>query len=428
MKTELNPGPLSARPQAAAAFVLLAAAMLAAGCGGGGTSSIVIPPLSRVVISLGSDTTVVADTLNIGVNLQFDATAYDLSGNPVPGLPFNWRSTLSAVFAVNRSGRVLGIGEGQALLVVDLGGTADTVSMMVLPGTSGWFAQTSNWSGPLNDVFFAPDGRHGWAVGDGGAILATTNAGLIWALQASNTLFNLNAVWFTDADSGWAVGNAGMAVHTTDGGTTWTPLPTGASENLRDVFFAYPDTGWAVGNAGAILRTVNWGASWIKQNPTPSPLYAVSFAGTRNGWAVGDNGTILGTTDRGVSWTLEPSVTPQSIRGVMRRSELVAFAAGQQGVVPRTIDVLSAPTWELVNTGASNQLEDVFFTSDVTGYAVGFNGTGIVLRSNDAGLNWTSQNMPVSTTLHSVYFVDALRGWVVGDGGRILHTGSGGEP
>ena len=219
-----------------------------------------------------------------------------------------------------------------------------------------------------------------------------------------------------------------MAVHTTNGGTTWTPLPTGASENLRDVYFAYPDTGWAVGNAGAILRTVDWGASWAKQNATPSPLYAVSFAGTRNGWAVGDNGAILGTTDRGVTWTAEPSVTSQSLRGVVRRSQFVAFAAGQQGVVPRTIDVLSVPTWELNNTGASNQLEDVFFTSDATGYAVGFNGTGIVLRTDDAGLNWSSQSMPVSTTLHGVYFVDALRGWAVGDGGRILHTGTGGQP
>ena len=107
---------------------------------------------------------------------------------------------------------------------------------------------------------------------------------------------------------------------------------------------------------------------------------------------------------------------------------MVAFAAGQQGVAPRTTDVLGVPTWELVNTGAANQLEDVFFTSDATGYAVGFNGTGIVLRTDDAGLTWSSQNMPVSTTLHAVFFVDALRGWAVGDGGRILHTGTGGEP
>jgi photosystem II stability/assembly factor-like uncharacterized protein len=409
------------------ALAWVAVALLAAGCSGGGGSSILIPPLSRVVISLGGDTTVVADTLNVGIHLEFNATAYDLSGNPVSGLPFTWRSTNPLVFAVNRDGRVLGVGEGDALLIADISGVADTVELLVLPGTSGWVAQTSNWSSPLNDVFFDQDGRRGWAVGDGGAILATPDAGEHWTRQDSHTLFNLNAVWFTDAGNGWAVGNSGMAVHTVDSGVTWDPLPTGASENLRDVFFAYPDTGWAVGSAGAILRTVDSGATWQKQNPTTAALYAVAFAGTRLGWAVGDNGTIVGTVDRGVTWTIEPSLTSTPLRGVVRRSEFVAFAAGQQGVVPRTENVGGVPAWELQNTGASNQLEDVFYTSDFTGYVAGFNGTGIVLRTDDAGVNWTSQVMPVSTTLHAVFFVDGLRGWVVGDGGRILHTASGGE-
>src|SRR5262249_54643241 len=162
-------------------------------------------------------------------------------------------------------------------------------------------------------------------------ILTTRDAGSTWTREASNTIFNLNAVWFTDQDSGWAVGNSGMAVHTTNGGASGTALPYPPSAHPKGGFFVDPPpgracapTGWAVGNAGAILRTVNGGASWTKQNPTPSPLYAVAFAGPRNGWAVGDNGVILGTTDRGVTWTTEPSVTAQSLRGVVRRSEFVA--------------------------------------------------------------------------------------------------------
>jgi photosystem II stability/assembly factor-like uncharacterized protein len=425
MKIERRHRPSAERTRAG--LCLLALGLLAAGCSGGGSSSILVPPLSRVVISLGGDTLVVADTLDVGIHVDFDATAYDLSGNPVAGLPLTWRSTVQQVFAVNRDGRVLGVGEGRALLIAGVGGVADTVDMLVLPGTSGWVLQTSNWTSPLNDVFFDPDGRHGWAVGDGGAVLASTDAGVTWTREESHTLFNLNAVWFTGANDGWAVGNGGMALHTTDGGANWTPEPTGASESLRDVFFAYPDTGWAVGTAGAILRTVDAGVTWQKQNPTTAPLNAVAFAGTQLGWAVGDNGTILGTVDRGVTWTIEPSLTSVSLRGVVRRSEMVAFAAGYQGTVPRTTDVAGVPTWELQNAGGSNQLEDVFYTSDVTGYAVGWNGTSIVLRTDDAGVNWTSQNMPAGVTLHSVYFVDGLRGWVVGDAGRIFHTATGGE-
>jgi len=413
------------RPVVAAALV---AATLAAGCGKGVTRPIVVPPLSRVVIAAGGDTTVVADTLLVGGTLQFLATAFDTGGSPVPGAPLHWSSTEPAIFGVTSSGRVTGLGEGQALLVVEISGVSDSMSLLVLPGSAGWFAQVSNSTRQLNGVFFVPDGRHGWAVGDGGEILATTDAGENWARQVSNTLFNLNAVWFTDADSGWAVGNAGMAVHTQDGGFTWTPLPTGASENLMDVFFAYPDTGWAVGSSGAILRSFDWGATWIKQNPTSFILHSVSFAGTRRGWAVGDNGTILGTTDRGLNWTIELPVTSLSLRGVWRRDEFVAFAAGQQGVVPRTRNVAGLPVWELQNTGASNQLEGMFAPRDTTVFAVGFNGSGLVLRSGDAGVTWSPQSVPLPTMLRDVYFVDELRGWAVGDNGRIVHTGSGGRP
>ena len=426
MKLALDSRSHSVRRCARAA--VLAAAVLAAGCGKGVTRPIVIPPLSRVVIAQGGDTTVVADTLLVGGTLQFTATAFDTGGSPVPGAPLRWSSIEPAIFGVTSGGRVTGLGEGQALLVVEISGVVDSVSLLVLPGSVGWFAQVSNSTGQLNGVFFDRDGRHGWAVGDGGEILATADAGENWARQVSNTLFNLNSVWFTDADSGWAVGNSGMALHTMDGGANWTPMPTGASENLTDVFFAYPDTGWAVGSSGAILRTFDWGATWTKQNPTSFILHSVSFAGTLRGWAVGDNGTLLGTIDRGLTWTIEPPVTSLSLRGVARRDEFVAFAAGQQGVVPRTRNVAGLPVWELQNTGASNQLEGVFAPADTTVFAVGFNGSGLVLRSGDAGVTWLPQSVPVPTTLRDVYFVDQLRGWAVGDNGRIVHTGSGGRP
>jgi photosystem II stability/assembly factor-like uncharacterized protein len=58
---------------------------------------------------------------------------------------------------------------------------------------------------------------------------------------------------------------------------------------------------------------------------------------------------------------------------------------------------------------------------------VGYNGTSMVLRSDDAGLNWTAQNVPAAIVVRSVFFVDGLRGWIVGDAGRIFHTASGGN-
>ena len=49
-------------------------------------------------------------------------------------------------------------------------------SFFVSGGDGGWFRQTSGSSSALCGVTFS-DAAHGWAVGEGGAIRATTNGG-----------------------------------------------------------------------------------------------------------------------------------------------------------------------------------------------------------------------------------------------------------
>jgi len=52
---------------------------------------------------------------------------------------------------------------------------------------------------------------------------------------------------------------------------------------------------------------------------------------------------------------------------------------------------------------------------------------GIVLLSDDAGVNWRQVNTPVSVALTAVQFVSQSNGWAVGHFGIVLHTGDGGE-
>jgi len=66
-------------------------------------------------------------------------------------------------------------------------------------------------------------------------------------------------VYFSDVSSGWAVGNAGVILHTTDGGETWATQESGTSENLNEVFFTNSTYGWIAGNNGVILRTTDGG-------------------------------------------------------------------------------------------------------------------------------------------------------------------------
>jgi photosystem II stability/assembly factor-like uncharacterized protein len=406
--------------------VLIAAALAVSSCGTGITPPVFGPPPAFLTVS--PDTL----TLVIGGNASFDAAGRDSMGNVVTGFRVTWSSTdtVGAVISLSSGGRVTAVGEGTATVYAQSGTARDSGIVIVGPAQDGWYAQTSNANGAtLNGVFFLSDGRRGWAVGEAGKILATADAGASWSVQTSGTAFNLNGVWFTGPLEGWAVGASGTVLHTTDGGADWNRiLNTGASESLMDVYFANRDMGWIVGSAGVILKTRNRGASWQTIHRTGFTLNSVAFTDTTHGWAVGDNGVTIGTHDGGTSWFIvQPGFTSNHLKGVWRRSEQRAWAAGMQGVTPRTVAGPDSTEWELRNTGAANQLEGIHFPTDAIGFAVGWNGVGLVLRSTNSGQTWSAQTANTQFRLNDVFFVDANRGWAVGANGTILHTGSGGE-
>ena len=102
-----------------------------------------------------------------------------------------------------------------------------------------------------------------------GAIARTTDGGLNWS-----TLFfdqGLEGVDFpvTNASNiGFAVGWGGRILHTANAGVTWIEQTSGTSANLNDVSFVTDGlTGIAVGEGGIILRTTNGGGP----SPTPTP-------------------------------------------------------------------------------------------------------------------------------------------------------------
>jgi photosystem II stability/assembly factor-like uncharacterized protein len=396
--------------------------VLLAGCGTdeNPVAPVVVPPLASLVVAPA------ADTLHVGESRLFTAVAVDTAGDPYTGW-LSWRSTDTGVITVGSSGLVRARGEGSARLVVSGGGLTDTADVLVYPTASGWVVQTSNAAEDLHDVFADAAGRLVWAVGDGGLVLVSADAGASWTRRVPTT-YDLHGVWFTGASEGWAVGDLGTVLHTLDGGASWARLTTvGSSENLRDVYFASRDVGWAVGTNGQILATADRGATWSRAWRGGQTLNGVMFAGA-DGWAVGENGVIVGSHDSGGSWfVVNPAITAQSLRGLWRRSGEQAVAVGLQGVVVSTAATADSVAWSLGNAGSFHQSAGVCFPSASTGYAVGWNGTaGFVLRSDDGGATWAPQTVPSAYPLRGVFFVDERRGWSVGDNGAIRHTATGG--
>ena len=73
----------------------------------------------------------------------------------------------------------------------------------------------------------------------------------------SGTTNHFHDIFFTDENHGWAVGDAGLILATSDGGGTWTQEPSSTSSELRGVVFR-GGVGYAVGVDGTIIkRTVS---------------------------------------------------------------------------------------------------------------------------------------------------------------------------
>lgn len=95
----------------------------------------------------------------------------------------------------------------------------------------------------------------------GGSLLLPTLAMAEWHWQNPLPSPNvLKSVVFTDADHGFAVGQYGTVLRTSDGGSTWIGGAV-ASSYLQDLIFV-GDLGIAVGNGGVIIRTPDGGVTW----------------------------------------------------------------------------------------------------------------------------------------------------------------------
>lgn len=302
------------------------------------------------------------------------------------------------------------------------------------PAARGWKSlQPATTTNHLHSVRFIGSAT-GWAVGDAGTIIRTTNAGAAWTIQDSRTTSRLSDVDFADAANGWAVGGGGpfgqtyaTILRTTDGGTTWRTQASGNAPILSGVDFVDAANGWAVGDNGTILHTADGGRTWSAQTSgTTAALWKVRFVNASTGWASGGNGNegvVLKTTDGGLSWSAETILGAQ-LYALDFASATHGWMAdpAQPGRIFATTN--GGATWGPLPSGTLSLLNGIAFADTATGWAVGSSGT--ILRSSNGGGSWTAQASGTAAALHAVAAIDAQTAWAVGAGGVIVHTANGG--
>ena len=298
----------------------------------------------------------------------------------------------------------------------------------------GWNVQSSGTTNYFTGVAF-PDVTHGWAVGEFGNILATTDGGTTWTAQSSGlgSYSYLYSVAFANASDGWAVGYRGppdsltvtsIILATTDGGDTWSPQGSGTTDfGLESVACADATHAWAVGDA--ILATTDGGATWNVQAPgtpqgTADVLTGVTCADASHAWAVGCDertgvGIILTTTDGGVTWSCQSAnEAAGSLTAVTCADATHVWAVGD--LILASTD--GGVTWQAQPTGAyADDLHSVAFANALDGWAGGQDRdtlASVILATVDGGATWSTQSADTTDMLYSIACADATHAWAVG--------------
>lgn len=298
-------------------------------------------------------------------------------------------------------------------------------------------AQPAGWSwlnpqpqgNDLNDLHVI-DAHTIVAVGEMGSMIKSTDGGANWSVLDSGSIWELNAVWFADAQTGWAASARGLLC-TNDGGTTWSQQP-GISPNevLLALFFVNSQTGWAAGGSGKVLKTSDGGISWLPQTTglaITKTLHEVFFLDATHGWAVGSEGTIIRTTDGGGTWEPAPSGVPGTLHAVHFSDRENGWIVGAASTLLQTSDGGQSWTPRPSSFGIGQNAAAVHWNSAREGWLI---TTTQIWKTSDGGENWDHQatlGLPEGRSLTTLDFRDPNHLWVAGLAGAVYQSIDGGQ-
>jgi photosystem II stability/assembly factor-like uncharacterized protein len=103
-------------------------------------------------------------------------------------------------------------------------------------------------------------------------------------------------------------------------------------------------------------------------------------------------------------------------------SQNTGYIVGWSSKILKTTN--SGDNWVQLSQGFTGDFQSVYFINDNTGWVIG--GAGVIIKTTDGGLSWVSQYSGTSSILYSISFIDVNNGFIVGDGGYIRKTTNSG--
>jgi photosystem II stability/assembly factor-like uncharacterized protein len=290
------------------------------------------------------------------------------------------------------------------------------------------------------------DTLYGWAAGDSGTIIRTSNGGVNWSVQNSGILaYHIDDIFFLNRNLGWALANdylfnGTFVLKTTNGGNTWTTsrFPDTAAV-VGNVYFIDSLNGFVSGFSGKIFKTTNSGGNWSECTIDTAfcpylylfPKNKIKFLNSQTGFAAGGHmdlqGILWKTTNAGLHW-FTYCVAPEPLFDIKAISGNRVISTGGDFEYGASIcnSYDGGNNWLYEATGVYGQGTYLAFrTPEELWVPLSFAQTWAVnLDSGNYHTAWLQIQAPESTSVYAAGFVTPTYGLAFGSNGSIMKYNS----
>lgn len=286
----------------------------------------------------------------------------------------------------------------------------------------------------------------GWAAGDSGTIISTTNGGNFWSVQSSGIEFYaIDDIFFLNRRLGWAVSNdyffnGTFMLKTSNGGVNWSSYRfPDTTVVIGSIYYTDSLNGFASGFSGKIFRTTNDGINWNECFIDTAgcaflfgfPKNRIDFLNASTGFMCGGQmdiqGIIWRTTNSGLLWNVF-CVTPEPLFDIKAINENKVIACGgdfEFGAITST-NYNNSSHWIYSNTELFGVARDLAFRTPQElwmplSYAQAF---AVHLDSGNTASRWIGIPAPDTTAPYAAQFVTPTFGFSFGSYGAIMKYNS----
>lgn len=164
--------------------------------------------------------------------------------------------------------------------------------------------------------------------------------------------------------------------------------------------------------------------------PTNDELEKMFFLNDTIGF-VGGWKFLYKTFDGGKTWSNNLIQNDYQVKKIHFRTPLLGYVAAHSNILMRSVILKTTDggnNWVVQDPLGSgyNLITDIWFTTDLIGYAISNSNPGKILKTVNGGNSWVAVNTNLNNYLYAIWFTNATTGYAVGNGATLLKTTNSG--